>query len=205
MTDARFPERWLNDRRILRLSDAAFRMFVISLAWSVANRTDGWLTLDDLALIPGCSNDKAAAELYDAELWWNHFDHAQIAEFEETQTTSADLAHLAEARRKQREKKRRQRANLALVPRDVPRDSTRTGQARTGSTKNEVQVLAPPPSKPDGDGSNPVVHDDQHEPGEGPAGASVRTVTRGSGDDNGPVWESEFAAWRAQRHQGSQQ
>ena len=41
MTDARFPERWLNDRRVLRLPDDAFRLFVLSLAWSVANQADG--------------------------------------------------------------------------------------------------------------------------------------------------------------------
>lgn len=54
MTDARFPERWLNDRRVLRLSDPAFRLFVISLTWSVSNRTYGELydDDDDLLLIP---------------------------------------------------------------------------------------------------------------------------------------------------------
>jgi len=31
MTDARFPERWLNDRRVLRLSDVDFRTFVTTL------------------------------------------------------------------------------------------------------------------------------------------------------------------------------
>jgi hypothetical protein len=38
MTDARFPERWLQDRRVLRLSDVGFRLFTLSLAWSVSNR-----------------------------------------------------------------------------------------------------------------------------------------------------------------------
>jgi hypothetical protein len=53
VTDARFPERWLNNRRVLRLSDRAFRLFVISLTWSVSNRTDGELyDDDDLLLIP---------------------------------------------------------------------------------------------------------------------------------------------------------
>jgi len=50
VTDARFPERWLNDRRVLRLSDPAFRLFVIPLTWSVSNRTDGDLYDDDLRL-----------------------------------------------------------------------------------------------------------------------------------------------------------
>ena len=41
MTDARMPERWLSDRRLLRLSDAAYRLHLTGLLWSVANRTDG--------------------------------------------------------------------------------------------------------------------------------------------------------------------
>ena len=142
MTDARFPERWLNDRRVLRLSDAAFRLFVCGLAWSVANKTDGYLSDEDLALIPGV-NLEAAEALYDAELWWGHMHGAQITVFEETQTSRADLAVLANARRRQRDKKRRQRAKA--VPGDVPGhssgDSTRTGQARPGA---KTEGRAPP-------------------------------------------------------------
>lgn len=55
MTDARFPERWLNDRRVMRLSPDAFRTFVIALTWSVANRTDGVITDDDMPFLPGVS------------------------------------------------------------------------------------------------------------------------------------------------------
>ena len=94
MTDARFPERWLNDRRVLRLPDDAFRLFVCGLAWSVANKTDGYLSDEDLALIPGV-NLEAAAALYDAELWWGHMHGAQITVFEETQTSRDDLETLA--------------------------------------------------------------------------------------------------------------
>jgi hypothetical protein len=146
--DARFPERWLNDRRVLRLSDAAFRLFVISLAWSVANKTDGYLPDEDLALIPGV-NLEAAAALYDAELWWSHMHGAQITEFEETQTTSGDLQALANARRRQRDKMRRRRSAAAAVPGDVPGDvpghssghSTRTGQARPGAKSEDRAPL----------------------------------------------------------------
>ena len=52
MTDARFPDRWLHDRRLLRLSDSEFRTFVTSLTWCVSNRTDGRLEHDDLAMVP---------------------------------------------------------------------------------------------------------------------------------------------------------
>ena len=41
MTDARFPDRWLSDRRLQRLSDGHFRAFITSLAWSVTNRAEG--------------------------------------------------------------------------------------------------------------------------------------------------------------------
>jgi hypothetical protein len=142
--DARFPERWLNDRRVLRLSDAAFRLFVCGLAWSVANKTDGYLSDEDLALIPGV-NLEAAAALYDAELWWGHMHGAQITVFEETQTSRDDLETLARGRRTQRDKKRRQRAaqaaRAAAVPGDSSGDTPRTGQARTGA---KTEGRAPP-------------------------------------------------------------
>jgi hypothetical protein len=135
MTDARFPERWLNDRRILRLPDDAFRLFVLSLAWSVANQTDGRIYDDELPLIPASAS--GSGRLAKCGLWERVADHWLITVFEETQTTRADLEHLASQRRKARDRKRRERARR--VPRDVPRDvtsdSTRTGQARTGALR----------------------------------------------------------------------
>ena len=43
MTDARLPERWLNDGRLQRVSASAYRLFGNGLMWTVANRTDGHL------------------------------------------------------------------------------------------------------------------------------------------------------------------
>jgi len=157
MTDARFPERWLNDRRVLRLSDGAFRLFVVGLAWSVANKTDGYLPHDDLALIPRV-NLECAYELSDSELWIDHMHRWQIAEFEDTQSSRDELDALAARRRNDRRRKaaeRSRKARSAKQPdsasRDVSRDShaerVRTGQARPGSTKNEVQVLPEPPDQ----------------------------------------------------------
>jgi hypothetical protein len=139
MTDARFPERWLNDRRILRLPDDAFRLFVLSLAWSVANRTDGRIYDDDLPLIPASAS--GSGQLARSGLWERVADYWLITVFEETQTTRDDLETLARGRRAQRDKKRRQRAAKAAraaavpgtVPGDVSRDTPRTGQARTGA------------------------------------------------------------------------
>ena len=147
MTDARFPERWLNDRRLLRLSDAAFRLFVISLTWSVSNRTDGVLDAGDLALIPGI-NPAAVGELVEAALWMAGGGPSPTAapwliiEYAGTQTSRHELELLTSMRRREREKKRRQRAR---VPGDVPGDVSpgtaqdRTGQARPGA-KTEGQA-----------------------------------------------------------------
>jgi len=136
MTDARFPERWLNDRRVLRLPDDAFRLFVLSLAWSVANQTDGRIYDEDLALVP--ASPAGSGQLAKSGLWERVADYWLITVFEETQTTRADLEHLAVQRRKARDRKRRERARRGRpvtqdVTRDVPEDSTRTGQARTGA------------------------------------------------------------------------
>jgi hypothetical protein len=140
MTDARFPERWLNDRRVLRLPDDAFRLFVLSLAWSVSNRTDGRIYDDDLALIPASAS--GSGQLAKSGLWERVADYWLITVFEDTQTTRADLEHLAGQRRKARDRKRRERARRVArdVPRDVTADSTRPGQARTG-TKGEAEKL----------------------------------------------------------------
>jgi hypothetical protein len=131
VTDARFPERWLNDRRLARLADDAFRLHVTGLAWSAANRTDGVLWDDDLGLLSR-ANPLCAPDLARAGLWERRDGYWLIVDYEETQTTRAELEAAALARRKARDKKRRQRAAAAAVPGDVPRDITRTGQARTG-------------------------------------------------------------------------
>jgi len=135
MTDARFPDRWLNDRRVLRLSDAGFRLFVTSLAWAVSNRTDGILLDDDLPLIPrverGCD-----VELVKAGLWDRDKDCWLIVDFVSTQTTRSELDRLENNRRVDREKKARRRARdksegdspPSPSPGTVPVDDT--GQAR---------------------------------------------------------------------------
>lgn len=140
MTDARIPERWLNDRRLLRLSDPGFRLFVMSLMWSVSNRTDGMVYDDDLPLMPTVDAARAP-ELAKYGVWVRERDFWVIADYAGTQTSAHDLEVLENARRREREKKRRQRARAAP---DVPGDSPearspgtaqdRTGQARTGSS-----------------------------------------------------------------------
>jgi hypothetical protein len=147
MTDARFPERWLNDRRIMRLHSEAFRLFIVSLAWSVANRTDGVLYDDDLELLPGLDAGWAHC-LVKAGLWERVSDYWLITVFEATQTTAAELASLDIGRRIERDRGRRRRAHdrgdhslcgdrPCAVQVDVQVESRRTGQARTGRALRE--------------------------------------------------------------------
>lgn len=100
------------DRRIVPLSDAAFRLFVVANAWSVSNRTDGVVYDSDLRLIPGV-DPGAVSEVQKAGLWHRVRDHWVIADFDAVQSSSHELTVLDNARRRQREKKARQRARKA--------------------------------------------------------------------------------------------
>jgi len=136
MTDARFPERWLNDRRIVRLSADGFRLFITALVWSVSNRTDGVIGDDELVLLPNV-DPSCADELGKAGMWKRRKDTWLMVDFEATQTTSAQLVGLEHQRAHERDKKARQRAHnrgdhglcrpdtcyaLRDVRRDVPGD-----------------------------------------------------------------------------------
>jgi hypothetical protein len=123
MVDARFPERWLLDRRLRRLPDRVYRTFTQTLVWSASSRTDGFLDTDDIESVPGAQMSDAVT-LVEAGLWevvgpgtWH------IVEFDATQTTRSEHQVLENARRREREKKQRQRAKTssgAAVPGDVP-------------------------------------------------------------------------------------
>jgi len=133
--DARYPERWLTDRRVLRLSDPAHRLFVTALVWSVANRSDGVITDEDLELLPRVDS-RCVWELADAALWLRALDSSAwlITDYEATQTTRDDLDRAEQARRAARDKKRRQRSSRGRPGGrqhgDVPEDTTRQGKAK---------------------------------------------------------------------------
>ncbi|MCT9620743.1 hypothetical protein [Curtobacterium sp. C2H10] len=148
MTDARFPERYLSDRRVLRLEPDVFRGWVLATAWSVSNRTDGIVLDDDLPLLPFMP-ENGPMTLVERGLWSQTEKGWRIEDFEQTQTSKHDLEVLDNMRRAQRQKKARQRATKSSGPSfsDVPGDSTggpypgtsrgrvpedKTGQERTG-------------------------------------------------------------------------
>lgn len=170
MTDARFPERWLNDRRVMTLPAEDFRAFMLSIAWCAANRTDGEITADDLAIMPWLISCPPA-RMVAAGLWNTTSDGWLVLDWPTHQSTRAQLEAAQEARVKARERQRRHRSTTRNdadvdddeidhddriqddIPagqthvtrdndRDVTRESTRTGQDRPGQ-----EVLDPPESK----------------------------------------------------------
>jgi hypothetical protein len=154
MTDARFPERWLNDARLQRVSASAYRLFGNGLMWTVANRTDGHIPVWALAMIPHAS-EPDAKELAAAGLWPEHErDGWSVVDFGDTQTARSDLELLDNSRRQDAVKKRRQRHHAAgdhslcypevcplspgQSPGTSPRDPTRTGKGALTGPRTEV-------------------------------------------------------------------
>lgn len=136
MTDARLPERLLNDRRLQRLSAEHYRTYINSLLWSVANRTDGHIEREDIALVPHWSANAAQA-LVDAKLFTPESKGWLIADYAATQTSRGELETLENIRARDREKKARKRAEAAAaagfgeVPGDCPGEAS-PGTAQAG-------------------------------------------------------------------------
>jgi len=149
MTDARIPDRWLHDRRLLRLSDSEFRTFVTSLTWCVSNRTDGRLEHDDLAMVPTCRPEQAGA-LVRAGLWEPRDGGWQVVDFLNTQSTATQLAGMEHKRHLDRERQARYRAKVTSAdePKDshVTRDVTRdiTGGTKARQVQGQALTEGPP-------------------------------------------------------------
>lgn len=141
MTDCRMPERWLSDRRVLRLSGDAFKLLGIAMMFSVANRTDGEIHDDDVPLLP------AVDAAYFAELESNDLVECTptgwfLLDFAATQTSRQELEKNEESRRLDRERKARERAEKAAAkvadsgqspgPSTGPSAGRPTGQPRQG-------------------------------------------------------------------------
>lgn len=109
MTDARFPERLLSDRRLQRTSADHYRAYGNSLMYAVSNRTDGYLTADDFEAIPHFKPENADA-LVSADLWDVTEGGWIIRDYLITQTSRAQLEAAENARVKDAERKARERA-----------------------------------------------------------------------------------------------
>jgi hypothetical protein len=155
VTDGRFPDRWLNDRRFTQVSPEAQMLFVVANTWSASNRTDGDIRRDDLNVFPRWVHTDRAYELVKAGFWVEDRDGWRIVGYASTQTTAAELAAAEQARANDRDRQARKRIrdraghkpvtrdNRRDVTPDVPRDNTgkarqgkdRTGQDRTGQDR----------------------------------------------------------------------
>lgn len=137
--DSRFPERWLNDRRIARASADQFRLFVYANTWSVSNRTDGLIPAAELSLIP-YANTADAAALVALGLWKTVDGGWMIESYKDAQSSKAQLEGLdhkrrvsANASKAYRERKKAKAPSYDESP-DRQHDSSYDdkGKARTG-------------------------------------------------------------------------
>lgn len=162
MTDARFPDRWLHDRRMNRLSDGHFRSYVLSLIYAVSNRTDGVVEPEDLATIPKFAAGAVKA-LVENELWQPREKGWLITDFESTQSSREALEAAEQARNHARAKDRARKAKsraeaksepdspqdvrpdvrVEVQPESGPETQARKGQARRGKDKGDHQSALP--------------------------------------------------------------
>ncbi|CDZ92349.1 hypothetical protein QM787_04350 [Rhodococcus ruber] len=137
MTDARLPERLLNDYRVNSLAAEVWRSYTHSLMFAVSNRTDGHLTRAHLPMIPmfrpGDENILVQSGLWidQGEGWW--IDRFDLDQTTKIQLEAVDRKRVMDRERKrrerEREKTRAERENVCGLPdrtvtRDVQRDNT---------------------------------------------------------------------------------
>ncbi|WP_100485999.1 hypothetical protein [Mycobacteroides abscessus] len=178
MTDARFPDRWLHDRRLNRLSDGHFRSYVLSLIYAVSNRTDGVVEPEDLSTIPKFAAGASKA-FVENELWRPRGTGWLIIDFESTQSSREALEAAEQARNQARAKDRARKARVRAEaksqpdgPQDVrsdvhvevqsesePETQARKGQARRGKDKGDHQNVLPLAAGDEwhGAGDNPYI------------------------------------------------
>jgi len=155
MTDARFPERWILDRRFQRVAaEGRFWPYMVSLAWSASNRTDGLILPDDLAVIPFVSEGDAEAFVRN-EVWNRRKIGWLIVDYESTQTSADSLIACEEARAARREKdaarKRAERAaerakKLAETGQSAPDSPPDSPDNASSDGVEEVSADSPPGS-----------------------------------------------------------
>lgn len=108
--DSRFPTYYLQDRRVLKASPSAFRLFVIGSAWAVSNMTDGKIPADDFPLIP-LAQPHDADELVKLGLWSEDDAGWRVNDFLKIQTSASQMeASLANRKAADAERQRRKYA-----------------------------------------------------------------------------------------------
>lgn len=109
--DARIPDRAVTDPTLDELSDRAFRVWAMALAWSAGQDADGRIPSRALRLLhPEGEGPEAAAELVTAGVWRRIRDGFANVHGQDWQTTASDARALreqnAERARRYRERKK---------------------------------------------------------------------------------------------------
>ncbi|WP_431711110.1 hypothetical protein [Glutamicibacter uratoxydans] len=152
--DSRFPTYYLQDRRVLKATPTAFRLYVVGTAWSVSNMTDGVIPEDDFPLIP-LAQPHDAAELVKLGLWAKAADGWQVIDFMKTQTSAAQMETALENRRKaDRERQAKARARKKSEQEESPSDiqTSRDGHVTSegrgkAEAEAEARTIEPPHSE----------------------------------------------------------
>jgi hypothetical protein len=153
--DARVPERYLVNRRVMQLAPMHFRSFILATLWSVSNRTEGRVGREDVEFIPGFS-PASPPVLVAAELWADLEDYWLIVEFAATQTSKAQLEAAENKRRQDRERQARHRSKgVQFEPTDPPgrdvtrdnrRDVTEDDKGKASARQGEDKYYESPPA-----------------------------------------------------------
>lgn len=120
MSWAKLDDRFPWHKKVRRLSDAAYRLHTTAIIYCARDETDGFVTLEDIAEMPGIKRpEKSITELVERELWdvveggWEVHDYLEY-------NPSADQQARARAAAAERQRKARERR----IERDGGSDST---------------------------------------------------------------------------------
>ncbi len=124
--DARVPERVAGDPVLDGVSDAAFRVWLNGLAWSVGQGTDGRIPQSALRFLhPDGPRHDAAAELVTAGVWKADGDGWRNVRHQDAQTTAQEADRLRANARERQRKSRANRANSSRSGHAANRDAER--------------------------------------------------------------------------------
>lgn len=141
MAWTKLDDRFWCNPKVMSLSDRAFRLYVTSLNWSVANLTDGVVPAAFLRLSSMQSRNKVTRELVESGLWDEHPNGEYlIHDFADYQPTRE-----SESQRLQAQAERQRRFRERRKAEDVTRD-----KAVTSRSTNTTPTRPDPKRIPDG-------------------------------------------------------
>lgn len=161
MSHTRFALGFPRNRKVARLSDAAFRLWASAMDLAREQLLDGALIAADLDLVPRCPTGKARTalvdELVNAGLWEKTTTGWQIHDYLDWQDSAAKVKQKQAAAR---ERMRSVRENNAPGSRPVRANTERTAERTSGEvTPTYSSLLNPDPDLPSG--SFPISEPDQ--------------------------------------------